>query len=134
MDYVDIDCELCFLCQQKKVNELDDLQCPSTKNDGASYTNTVNLLLDFDRIGCLPIDLRRLDDGGDIVETLKRNKAKLHKSCKARYNKTELGKKRKYFENNDPGSSKDKKCQGEEVVVIIRLMLLNVLSATKKIN
>ena len=41
------------------------------KSDGASYTNTVNLLLDFDRIDCLPIDLRWLDGGGGIVDTLK---------------------------------------------------------------
>ena len=109
MDYVDIDWELCFVCQQKKVNELDDLQCPALKSDGASYTYTLNLLLDFDWIDCLPIDLRRLDDGGGIVDTLKRHKAKLDKSRKARYDKTELGRKRKSFENNDPGSSKDLK-------------------------
>ena len=61
------------------------------------YTNTVNLLMDFDRIDCLPVDLRRLDDGGGIVDTLKQHKEKLHKSCKARYNKTDLGRKRKFF-------------------------------------
>ena len=97
MDYVDIDWKLCLVCQQKQVNELVDLQCSVTKNDGASYTNTVNLLLDVNRIGCLPIHLRRLDDGGGNVDTLKRHNAKLHKSCKARYNKTEHGRKRKYF-------------------------------------
>ena len=54
-------------------------------------------------------NLRRLDDDGVIVDTLQRHKAKLHKSCNARYNKIELGRKRKSFENNDLGSSKDKK-------------------------
>ena len=49
MDYVGIDWGLCFVCQQKKVNELDDLQCPAMKSDGASYINTVNLLLEFEK-------------------------------------------------------------------------------------
>ena len=80
------------LCQEESSEVL---RCPAktkciTKRSG--YKTTTELLVGFERIGCLPssINLSRLDDGSGIEETLKRYEAKWHDSCRLLYNSTKL--------------------------------------------
>lgn len=62
----------------------------STEQDGYSMIAT-NVPL-FQAINELPITLDsvRLDEGGSIEETLRRNKAKYHQSCRLMFNNTKL--------------------------------------------
>ena len=79
-----IDWSLCALCQEQTDIPL---TCPgkSLRTDiGSSYDTLGNNLTCFRDI-CkqpIPVDLNRLDDGGGIANTLSRNQAKWHTSCR----------------------------------------------------
>lgn len=71
------------------------LHCPAESTratQGAGYKTLAELIVGFDKIGCLPtsINISRLDHGDGIEETLQRHKAKWHDSCKLLYNRTKL--------------------------------------------
>lgn len=88
----------CCLCQKEK-NE--DLKSPPThypctqEHDGYAMIAT-NIPL-FHAINEMPIvlDPVRLDEGGGVEETLRRNKAKYHQSCRLLFNNTKLDRARK---------------------------------------
>ncbi|KAG0715880.1 hypothetical protein GWK47_010917 [Chionoecetes opilio] len=89
---LETDWSKCVLCQED-TSEM--LHCPAESTratQGAGYKTIAELLVGFDRIGCLPtsINLSRLDDGNGIEETLQRHKAKWHDSCRLLYNRTKL--------------------------------------------
>ncbi|KAG0714703.1 hypothetical protein GWK47_001512 [Chionoecetes opilio] len=89
---LETDWSKCVLCQE---DTSEVLHCPAESTratQGAGYKTIAELLVGFDRIGCLPtsINLSRLDDGNGIEETLQRHKAKWHDSCRLLYNRTKL--------------------------------------------
>jgi len=90
------DSKKCCLCQ-KDIKE--DLKSTPTnyihEYDGYKMIAT-NVPL-FYALNDLPIvvDLARLDEGGGIEETLRRNKAKYHQSCRLQFNNTKLDRARK---------------------------------------
>ena len=51
----------------------------------------------FDEINEMPIivDLAKLDDGGGIEDTLRKNQAQYHRSCRLMFNNDKLGRARK---------------------------------------
>ena len=83
----------CCLCQTDKKEELKSppthYAC-SPENDGYSMIAT-NVPL-FQAINQQPIrlDMSRLDDGGGIEETLRRNNAKYHRSCRLMFSNSKL--------------------------------------------
>ena len=86
----------CCLCQKKKSEEL---KSPHTEqpqeHDG--YTMIVMNIPLFHAINEMPIflDPARLDNGGDIREILRKNKAQYHQSCCFMFNNTKLERARK---------------------------------------
>jgi len=101
----------CVICQDDKPEVL---HCPAESTNvkqGAGYKTIAELLVGFDRIGCLPasINLSRLDDGDGIDATLERHKAKWHDSCRLLYNRTKLkrAEKRKKPEDDEVDDSDD---------------------------
>ena len=62
------------------------------QQDYAGYTNIANNVPLFHDINCMPVILNpaRLDEGGGIEETLMRNRAKYHQSCRLLFNNTKL--------------------------------------------
>ena len=86
------DWDLCVLCQRVTP---ENLQCPheTKRNDkGAGYASLANSLQQFYDIGQLPssVHFSELDDGSGVEETLVKNCAKWHKSCRNLFNKTKL--------------------------------------------
>ena len=81
----------CYLCQKKNSKELKSPRAQQPQeHDGYIYIAT-NIPL-FHAINEMPIvlDPARLEDGGDIEETLMRNKAQYHQSCRLMFNNTKL--------------------------------------------
>ena len=71
------------------------LRCPAESKhntQGAGYMTIANLLVGFNKIGCLPktINLARLDDGEGIEATMQKHKAQWHDSSRLAYNKTKV--------------------------------------------
>ena len=104
----------CCLCQTEKKGE--DLKSPPThyscsKDNDGCYTNATNIPL-FQAINQLPIilDPIRLDEGGGIEETLRRNNAKYHQNCRLLFNNMKLERARKRAASSkissDDGQSK----------------------------
>ena len=86
----EINWNLCILCQETTEEKL---QCPSNKkgiNRDLVYDNLAKTLYDFNKIDSLEFDINRLDNGSGIKETLIYENASWHKTCKVKYNKTEL--------------------------------------------
>ena len=87
----------CCLCQKKKKNE--ELKSPRAQqpqgHDG--YTMIATNIPLFYAINEMPIvlDPARLDDGGGLEETLRKNKAQYHQSCRLMLNNTKLERARK---------------------------------------
>lgn len=87
-----LDWELCVLCQD---DTPEPLQCPASSkrtDTGAGYKSLTANLVQFNELGEFAqcVDLRRLDEGQGILATLTVHRAKLHKSCKDKYNNTKL--------------------------------------------
>ena len=78
------DWKKCCLCQ---IDKNEDLKCPlarcSSDNDD-EYTMIARNVPLFKEINRMPIilDPRRLDDGDGIEDTLGKNQAKYHQSCR----------------------------------------------------
>ena len=95
----------CCLCQE---DTGEDLKSPpksySPQSDG--YRNIATNVPLFKALNDLPIilDPARLDEGGGIEETLKRNKAKYHQSCRLMFNNTKLERARKRMSSADSSS------------------------------
>ena len=80
--------EICALCQTS-------LQCPAKSSKppiGKGYVSLVENLIEFQSLGCMPLDLslERLDNGHGLEATLKVNSAKWHKTCRLKFNATTL--------------------------------------------
>lgn len=90
---IPIDWSLCILCQK---NSQENLQCPANKSKradkGAGYKSVAENLEHFFELGVLPFDISvdQLNDGSGIENTLVRNNASWHKSCKDAINNTKL--------------------------------------------
>ena len=81
----------CCLCQEDK-NENLIPSSKSYKREEAGYKNIeINLPL-FHEINALPIpmDIKRLDDGSGIENTLRLNNAKYHNTCRLMFNNSKL--------------------------------------------
>ena len=103
---VSIDWKLCVLCQERKE---ESLQCPanSKKTDlGAGYKTLAENLLLFNELGMVPfaINLEQLNDGSGVENTLLKNKASWHKSCKDKVNSTKLKRAQKRRKQEDATS------------------------------
>jgi len=86
----------CCLCQKKNSEELKSPRAQQPQeHDG--YTMIATNIPLFHAINEMPIvlDPARLDDGGGIEETLRRNKAQYHQSCRLMFNNTKLERARK---------------------------------------
>lgn len=100
----------CCLCQADKKGE--ELKTPpihyscSSDNDGYKML-AMNVPL-FHEINQLPIifDPKRLDEGDGIEQTLRKNKAQYHQSCRLLFNNTKLERARKRAAST-PGPSEE---------------------------
>ena len=104
---VSIDLQLCVLCQERKE---ESLQCPanSKRTDlGAGYKTLAENLLLFNELGMVPfaINLEQLNDGSGVDNTLLKNKASWHKSCKDKVNSTKLKRAQKRREQGEDATS-----------------------------
>ena len=100
------------LCQEESSEVL---RCPAQSKcitQGSGYKTITELLVGFERIGCLPssINLSRLDDGSGIEETLKRYEAKWHDSCRLLYNSTKLKRAEKRKKSQEEANDDDTGC------------------------
>ena len=75
--------------EEKLMSPLSSFQ---REQDYVGYTTIANNVPLFHAINCLPIPLNpvRLDEDGGIEETLMRNRAKHHQSCRLLFNNTKL--------------------------------------------
>ncbi|MES9882849.1 MAG: hypothetical protein ABW185_18430 [Sedimenticola sp.] len=73
----------------------ENLKCPAEYSDrfqAVAYTSIAETLPEFKNLGCLPrkMNLDRMDEGDGIERTLSNRKAKFHKACNLKFNKSEL--------------------------------------------
>lgn len=101
----------CCLCQTDRKEEL---KSPPTRYECSSdgYSMLATNIPHFQAINLLPmkLDPSRLDDGGGIEDTLRRNNAKYHHKCRLMFNncKLERATKRATEIQNNPGESRAK--------------------------
>ncbi len=81
----------CFICQEDKI---ETLVSPSSRRNltRSGYETLSKNIPEFSKINDMPIplDIRRLDEGDGIEETLLKNQAKYHESCRLRFNSSKL--------------------------------------------
>lgn len=81
----------CCLCQ---TDTKEELKSPPTRHQCSSdgYSMLAKNIPQFQAINLLPIKLEpsRLDDGGGIEDTLRRNSAKYHQTCRLMFNNSNL--------------------------------------------
>ena len=103
----------CCLCQKKKNEELKSPRAQQPQgHDG--YTMIATNIPLFYAINEMPIvlDPARLDDGGGLEETLRKNKAQYHQSCRLMLNNTKLERARKRrAEHVQPEECQTKLCR-----------------------
>ena len=102
----------CCLCQKEKKNE--NLTLPPThyvpEHDG--YTMIATMVPLFHEMCRMPLifDPARLDEGGGLEATLRRNVVKYHTSCRHMFNNTKLEHARKWHSDvqsrSDEGKAK----------------------------
>uniref|UniRef100_UPI00358FC12B uncharacterized protein isoform X2 n=1 Tax=Myxine glutinosa TaxID=7769 RepID=UPI00358FC12B len=82
----------CCLCQQDKKEDLKSPVTNPTKREADGYSNIATNIPQFHSINALPImlDPVRLDEGGGIDVTLRRNNAKYHQSCRLLFSNSKL--------------------------------------------
>ena len=87
----------CCLCQQEKNEELKSPHSNPTQKETDGYSNIATNIPQFKAINALPLmlDPRRLDEGGGIDDTLRKNNAKYHQSCRLLLNNTKLDRAKK---------------------------------------
>ena len=88
------------------------LRCPAKSKcitQGSGYKTTNELLVGFERIGCLPlsVNVSRLNDGSGLEETLKRNEAKWNDSCRLLYNSAKLKRTEKRKKSQEEANDDD---------------------------
>lgn len=91
----------CCPCQQDKKDELKSP--PSYKAEHDDYCNIAENVPLFHAINELPIPLNpaRLNDGDGIGETLRKNKAVYHQTCRLMFNNTKLKRAQKRKSSTD---------------------------------
>ena len=84
----------CFLCQDDKPEALKSPLNPSESSTKSGYKSLSTNIPEFFKTNemPLPLNIRRINDGDGIENTLIRNQAKYHESCRLMFNNT----KRKY--------------------------------------
>lgn len=79
----------CFICQEDK---FEALKSPPKKTNLAKsgYKTLSKNIPEFAKINEMPIplDIRRVDEGGGIEAALIKNEAKYHESCRLQFNNT----------------------------------------------
>ena len=82
----------CCLCQEVKKEDLKSPQANPARRGDDGYTNLAKNIPLFHSLNVLPIKLdpARLDEGSGIEETLRKNKAQYHESCRLLFNNTKL--------------------------------------------
>ena len=90
--------------------ERESLQCPanSKRTDlGAGYKSLAENLLLFNELEMVPfaINLEQLNDGSGVENTLLKNKASWHKSCKDKVNSTKLKRAQKRRKHEEDATS-----------------------------
>lgn len=103
----------CFICQEDK---FEALKSPPKKTNLAKsgYKTLSKNIPEFAKINEMPIplDIRRVDEGGGIEAALIKNEAKYHESCRLQFNNTKLQRAQKRHKSPDmtlsdePSSSK----------------------------
>ena len=111
------DWKKCVICQGDKKEKL---SCPadSKRSDvGAGYITLSQDLVAFDTAGCLPksLSISRINDGDGIETTLKRHRARFHKSCQLEYSKPRLKRATKRKHPDSAESSIEQKLCREQV-------------------
>ena len=82
----------CFICQQVTKEKLIQPSLVNIEHDQTGYATLARNVVLFHMINALPILLSPtwLDEGDGIENTLLRNRAKYHASCKLMFNNTKL--------------------------------------------
>ena len=82
----------CCLCQEVRKEDLKSPQANPARRGEDGYMSLARNIPLFHSINALPIKLdpARLDDGSGIEETLRKNKAQYHESCRLLFNNTKL--------------------------------------------
>lgn len=82
----------CFICQQDTKEKLIHPSLFNREHDRTGYDTIARNVPLFHKINALPILLSptRLDEGDGIENTLTRNRAKYHSSCKLMFSNTKL--------------------------------------------
>src|SRR6218665_3313892 len=93
--YLPVNWAQCVLCQR---DTREKLQCPANSigiNKTSGYESFAALLLDYCKTGSLPpsVVISQLDTDGGLLEVFRSNKAKWHRSCRAKFNPRELQRK-----------------------------------------
>lgn len=82
----------CCICQLDKKEDLKSPQTNPVKKGDDGYVTMARNIPRFQSLHQLPINIdpARLDEGGGIEETLRRNKAHYHETCRLLFNNTNL--------------------------------------------
>ena len=83
---------ICVLCQQVK---REALQCPARSSKmliGIGYASLAQHLLQFKAHGHMPMDhdVEKLDEGDGMEATMRNHNASWHKTCRLKFNQTQL--------------------------------------------
>ena len=82
----------CIFCQE---DTAENVRCPADFVDrlnDSGYTSIVSSLTAFRDLGCLPVNINmtEMDDGDGLDKTFTQRKAKFHRTCRLKFNQTEL--------------------------------------------
>ena len=108
-----MDWSLCFLCQSGRMNgKLINPLNSNNKHKDSAYVSFEKHLLEFDRIGALPSNIRikNLDEGNGISNTLEKNNAIYHHNCAADVSASRLSRKRPLNNNENSSAKKTRNC------------------------
>lgn len=130
-----MDWSKCIICQNKTK---ENLQCPTNskrKSGSIGYKTLAQNLLDFKSIDKIPegLDLKLLDEGSGIEETLRQKNASWHKSCRDLFNNTkfERAKKRKSLEID--ADTEDTSCEESSAGVFSPMKRRSIISKPKEV-
>ena len=82
----------CCLCQEVKKEDLKSSRANPARRGEDGYMSLARNVPLFHSMNALPIKLdpARLDEGSGIEDTLRKNKAQYHESCRLLFNNTKL--------------------------------------------
>lgn len=89
-DSTSIDWELCVLCQEETGAAMQYPTKSTREPVGNGYKSLAYHLVEFAKLGNMPLDISMLNDGDGIEATLTRHHAGWHKSCRLKFNQTKL--------------------------------------------